>query len=111
MKTYQMPCLRKAASRSKPSTSLIMRKDPTQVFWTVETAPGMEAFCHLFACLPVCLTETRQMLLESFCFLMTPDQTQVTLICLQPQLQRQAQKPFFLFLFPLVCSLAAFQTH
>lgn len=33
--------------------------------------------------------------------LMTLDQMQVTLICLRPQLQRQAQKPFYLFLFPL----------
>lgn len=32
--------------------------------------------------------------------LFSGDQTQVTLICLQPQLQRQAQKPFYLFLFP-----------
>lgn len=43
----------------------------------------------------------------SFCmsvscsFLMTLDQTQVTLICLWSQLQRQGQKPFYLFTFPL----------
>lgn len=46
-KTYQMPCLRKAASQSRLSTSLTMMKDPTQVFWTVETVPGM---CHVVAC-------------------------------------------------------------
>lgn len=58
MRRYQMPCSRKAASRNKPSTSLIMRSDPTQVFWTAETVPGMEAFRHLSACWSVCLTET-----------------------------------------------------
>lgn len=100
MKRYQMPCSRKAASRNKPSTSLIMRRDPTQVFWTVETVPGMEVSCHLSACQHICLTERGQMWLVSCCFLVTLDQTQVTLICLRPQLQRQAQKPFYLFLFP-----------
>lgn len=105
MKTYQMPCLRKAASRSKPSTFLIMRRGPTQVFWTVETVPGMEAFRHLSACLHVCLTETGQMWLSSCSFLTTLNQTQVTLIWLRPHLQRQAQKPFYLFPFPLRSAL------
>lgn len=41
MKTYQMPCLRRAASQSRLSTSLTMMKDPTQVSWTAGTAPGM----------------------------------------------------------------------
>lgn len=69
MKRYQMPCSRKAASRNKPSTSLIMRRDPTQVFWTVETVPGMEVFRHLSACQRICLTERGQMWLVSCCFL------------------------------------------
>lgn len=55
----------------------------------------------LSACLHVCLTETGQMWLSSCSFLMTLDQTQVTLICLRPQLQRRPQKPFYLFPFPL----------
>lgn len=105
MKRYQMPCSRKAASRNKPSTSLIMRRDPTQVFWTVETVPGMEVSCHLSACQRICLTERGQMWLVSCCFLVTPDQTQVTLICLRVQLQGQAQKPFYLFLFPRQAAL------
>lgn len=105
MKTYQMPCSRKVASRSKPSTFLIMRKGPTQVFWIVETVPGMEAFRHLSACLHVCLTEMRQMWLGSCSFLMTRDRMQVTLIHLRPQLQRQGQKPFYLFPFPLRSAL------
>ncbi len=41
MTTYQMPCLRKAASQSRLSTSLTMMKRPTQVSWTVKTVPGM----------------------------------------------------------------------
>lgn len=41
MMTYQTPCLRKAALQSKLSTFLTLRRDPTQVTWTVETVPGM----------------------------------------------------------------------
>lgn len=105
MKTYQMPCSRKAASRSKPNTFLITRKGPTQVFWTVETVPGMEAFHHLSACLLVSLKETGLIWLDSCSFLTTLDQMQVTLICLWPHLQKQAQKSFYLFPFPLWSAL------
>lgn len=108
MKTYQMPCSRKVASWSKPSTFLITRKGRTQVFWTVETVPGMEGFPHFSACLNVCLTETGQMWLGCCSFLMTLNQMQVTLTCLRPQLwpqMRQAQKPFYLFPFPLRSAL------
>lgn len=41
MKTYQMPCLKRAVSQSRLSISLTMMKDPTQVFWTAEIVPGM----------------------------------------------------------------------
>lgn len=47
MKTYQMPCLRKAASQSRLSTSLTMMKHPTQVYWTVKTVLGMWVFLHV----------------------------------------------------------------
>ena len=40
MMTYQMPCLKKAVSQSRLSTSLTMMKDLTQVSWTVETVLG-----------------------------------------------------------------------
>lgn len=43
------------------------------------------------------------------CFLMSSDQTQITLICQWPELQGEAQKPFYLFFFLL--ALALFQTH
>lgn len=41
MRTYQMPCLKKAVSQNRLSTSLTMMKDPTQASWTVETVLGM----------------------------------------------------------------------
>lgn len=59
---------------------------------------------HLSACLHVCLTEAGLMWFGSCSFLMTLNQTQVTLICLWPQL-RQAQKPFYLSPFPLRSAL------
>ena len=54
MKTYQTPCLRKAVSRSRLSTSSTTMKDPTQVSWTVETVPGK---C-MFLCVQ-CVLSTR----------------------------------------------------
>lgn len=41
MMTYQMPCLKKAASQSRLSISLTTRKSPTQVSWIVETVQGV----------------------------------------------------------------------
>lgn len=49
MKTYLMLCLKRAVSQSRLSTSLTMRKDPTQVSWTVETVPGKSL--HVIMCI------------------------------------------------------------
>lgn len=59
-------------------------------------------------CLMVCRDGSRIMfpglflfssLISGSCFLMSSDQTQITLICQWPELQREAQKPFYLFFF------------
>lgn len=151
MKTYQMPCLRRAASQSKLSTSLTVMKDPTQVFWTVETVPGLWfsssfimitykyllLFCWLSIqtvneqphpvswtsfCVMSCGDGSQivlvsrhflfSILISDSCFLRIPDQTQITLICQWQDLQRQAQKPFYLCsFFFFLGSLAVLQNQ
>lgn len=65
-----MPCLRKAASQSRLSTSLTMMKDPTQVFWTVETVPGLWVFLHVIVCVQICMCSHFCGSVPSYCALL-----------------------------------------